>query len=137
MGNPQLWRYLKDQGALKSVKGGERNCQLKMLQELEDKLVAVDLSCWLMQASTNCELAKTFHSPASRSARVLFDRVRCCEHPCKIRYRIARSYWIWTHCTCVKISNPTTCILTNDIYQKQRLQNAHILLWRMYHLSVL
>lgn len=75
MGNPQLWKYLSQQGAVKKVKGEDCNGHNRMIRELEDKMVAVDLSCWLMQASTNSELAKTINSPASRCAKVVFDKV--------------------------------------------------------------
>lgn len=55
-------------------------CLLLMLLQVENKVVAVDLSAWLMQAQSQPALLEHYDSPYARAAKVVFDRVswRCC-----------------------------------------------------------
>lgn len=48
--------------------------------QVENKVVAVDLSAWLMQAQSQPALLEHYDSPYARAAKVVFDRVssRCC-----------------------------------------------------------
>jgi hypothetical protein len=48
--------------------------------QVENKVVAVDLSAWLMQAQSQPALLEHYDSPYARAAKVVFDRVskHCC-----------------------------------------------------------
>jgi hypothetical protein len=50
-------------------------CLMLMSLQVENKVVAVDLSAWLMQAQSQPALLEHYDSPYARVAKVVFDRV--------------------------------------------------------------
>lgn len=75
MGNPQIWKILDANGLVKKIQPQEPNGQQRISREVEGKLVAVDLSLWLMQAISSAELTRHIHSQNARCAKVVFERV--------------------------------------------------------------
>jgi hypothetical protein len=88
LGGSQRWAALGDSG------GGEPAAEqhqfavlcavhvqrlMLMSLQVENKVVAVDLSAWLMQAQSQPALLEHYDSPYARAAKVVFDRVsrRC------------------------------------------------------------
>lgn len=49
--------------------------------QVENKVVAVDLSAWLMQAQMQPALLENYDSPYARAVKVVFDRVSCHHRP--------------------------------------------------------
>jgi hypothetical protein len=60
-----------------------------MSLQVENKVVAVDLSAWLMQAQSQPALLEHYDSPYARAAKVVFDRVsrhRCWGRTCNAEF---------------------------------------------------
>lgn len=73
MGVQNLWRILDKGGAVVKIKGDTHFKQITAA--VEHKVVAVDLSAWLMQAQTQPALLANYDSDYARAAKVIFDRV--------------------------------------------------------------
>lgn len=76
MGVQNLWKVLEKGDAVVKLKGSDQFQQIT--EAVENKVIAVDLSAWLMQAQTQPALLANFDSPYARAAKVVFDRV---SHP--------------------------------------------------------
>lgn len=73
MGVQNLWKVLEKGDAVEKLKGDTQFRQIAAA--VENKVVAVDLSAWLMQAQTQPALLANYDSPYARAAKVVFDRV--------------------------------------------------------------
>ena len=71
MGVKQLWKLLKNADL---VENWDASTVPALAQELEGKVLAVDLSMWLMQASEQVALTPHFNL-AEGAAKVAFERV--------------------------------------------------------------
>ncbi len=74
MGVTNLWKALEKGGAVDSLDGATGHQQI--VEAVENKVVAVDLSAWLMQAQSQPALLEHYDSPYARAVKVVFDRVR-------------------------------------------------------------
>lgn len=70
-----LWVSLSKGCAVQSLNGSVPEEQARILAEVENKVVAVDLSAWIMQAQTQPALLEHYNSPFARALKVVFDRV--------------------------------------------------------------
>lgn len=79
MGVTNLWRSLEHGGAVWRLDGSTPAQHEALTAELEGKVLAVDLSVWIMQAQTQPALLENYHSPHARALKIVFDRVgvRC------------------------------------------------------------
>eukprot|EP00878_Enallax_costatus_P013056 GHUV01013642.1.p1 GENE.GHUV01013642.1~~GHUV01013642.1.p1 ORF type:complete len:422 (+),score=113.94 GHUV01013642.1:479-1744(+) len=81
MGVQNLWRVLDKGNAVVKLKG-ETNFK-QIVAAVENKVVAVDLSAWLMQAQTQPALLANYDSAYARAAKVVFDRsIHWLRHGC-------------------------------------------------------
>lgn len=76
MGVTHLWRSLEKGGAVSRLDGAQPDQHEQLAAEVEGKVVAVDLSAWIMQAQTQPALLENYASPHARALKVVFDRVR-------------------------------------------------------------
>jgi hypothetical protein len=88
MGVSNLWKALDKGGVVSVLNGGHPTDHAEIIQELENKVIAVDLSAWLMQAQGQMALVEHFASPQARCLKVVFDRVSVCTAA-----RAAASLW--------------------------------------------
>lgn len=77
MGVLNLWKALERGGAVEELVGSQAGQHAQIVEALENKVVAVDLSAWLMQAQSQPALLEHLDSPYARAVKVVFDRVRC------------------------------------------------------------
>lgn len=70
-----MWKILDADGLIRKIKSQEPNGQQRISREVEGKLVAVDLSLWLMQAINSADLTKHVHTQTARCVKVVFERV--------------------------------------------------------------
>lgn len=75
MGVQNLWKALSKGGAVESLEGNQPGHHARIVQAVENKVVAVDLSAWLMQAQSQPALLEHYDSPYARAVKVVFDRV--------------------------------------------------------------
>ena len=78
MGVQNLWKALSKGGAVEALEGSQPGHHARIVEAVENKVVAVDLSAWLMQAQTQPALLEHFDSPYARAVKVVFDRVSSC-----------------------------------------------------------
>lgn len=71
-----LWKALGP--AVEALDGSQPGQHDRIVEAVENKVVAVDLSAWLMQAQTQPALLEQFDSDYARACKVVFERVRCC-----------------------------------------------------------
>lgn len=75
MGVQNLWKALEKGGAVEKLEGSQAGQHERIVDAVEGKVVAVDLSAWLMQAQSAPALLEHFDSPYARAVKVVFDRV--------------------------------------------------------------
>jgi flap endonuclease GEN len=73
MGVKQLWPLLEEANVVERWSGSDPASLRSLAAELEGSVVAVDLSMWLMEATTQGALAPHF-SPVESAAKVAFER---------------------------------------------------------------
>ncbi|KAK9836481.1 hypothetical protein WJX74_001392 [Apatococcus lobatus] len=74
MGFKEIWNLLRSDGRLVELVGVEDHSQIA--KEVEGKVIAVDLSFWVVQASTQPALQEVFrNSPSEACLKVVFERV--------------------------------------------------------------
>lgn len=76
MGVQNLWKALAKGDAVQQLDGSRPGEHAAIVQAVEHKVVAVDLSAWLMQAQTQPALQQHYDSPFACALKVVFDRVR-------------------------------------------------------------
>ena len=74
MGVSELWSLLKSVGNVQSISASE-GAHTTIVQELQGRAVAVDLSGWVVQATCQPDLAQAFNDPDSQALSVSFNRV--------------------------------------------------------------
>lgn len=84
MGVSELWSLLKAVGNVQHFLGSE-GAHSTIVQEVEAKSVAVDLSAWIVQAICQPELAQAFGHPDHQALSVSFNRVCPSRKPTHIR----------------------------------------------------
>ncbi|WIA12096.1 hypothetical protein OEZ85_012172 [Tetradesmus obliquus] len=72
MGVNNLWKALGT--AVQTLEGHTPGQHAEIVEAVENKVVAVDLSAWLMQAQSQPALLEHYDSPYARAAKVVFDR---------------------------------------------------------------
>ncbi|KAF6255043.1 PIN domain-like protein [Scenedesmus sp. NREL 46B-D3] len=72
MGVNNLWKALGS--AVQTLEGHNAGQHAEIVDAVENKVVAVDLSAWLMQAQSQPALLEHYDSPYARAAKVVFDR---------------------------------------------------------------
>ncbi|KAK9818436.1 hypothetical protein WJX72_012549 [[Myrmecia] bisecta] len=73
MGVSHLWQLLREEGLVATWKGNEGQ-HTAIAPEIDGQAVAVDLSLWLMQASSQPDLIANFPNPEERCLKVAFER---------------------------------------------------------------
>ncbi|KAK9866620.1 hypothetical protein WJX84_011606 [Apatococcus fuscideae] len=74
MGFKEIWNLLRSEGWLTELAGVDDHLQIA--KEVEGKVIAVDLSFWVVQASTQPALQEVFrNSPSEACLKVVFERV--------------------------------------------------------------
>ena len=74
MGVSELWALLKSVGNVQYLTGNE-GAHTAIVQEVQARAVAVDLSGWVVQATCQPDLAQAFNDPDSQALSVSFNRV--------------------------------------------------------------
>lgn len=74
MGVSQLWSLLKSLGNVQSISASD-GAHTTIVQEVQGRAVAVDLSGWVVQATCQPDLAQAFNDPDSQALSVSFNRV--------------------------------------------------------------
>lgn len=74
MGVQNLWKVLENGNAVTKLRGDTQFNQIAAA--VENKVVAVDLSAWLMQAQTQPAMLAHYDSDYARAVKIVFDRVR-------------------------------------------------------------
>lgn len=75
MGVQNLWKALAKGDAVQTLNGSKPGEHSQITEAVENKVVAVDLSAWLMQAQMQPALQEHYDSPYARAVKVVFDRV--------------------------------------------------------------
>lgn len=75
MGVQNLWKTLSKGGAVEVLEGQQPGHHARIVEAVANKVVAVDLSAWLMQAQTQPALREHYDSDYARAVKVVFDRV--------------------------------------------------------------
>ena len=75
MGVKTLWQLLEAEGLLAHWRGSDAQEHRLIVEEVEGKVVAVDLAMWIMQARESGALAEHF-TPEEAAAKVALERVR-------------------------------------------------------------
>jgi len=75
MGVQNLWKTLSKGGAVEVLEGQQSGHHARIVEAVANKVVAVDLSAWLMQAQTQPALREHYDSDYARAVKVVFDRV--------------------------------------------------------------
>lgn len=98
MGVANLWKALEKGGAVTKLDGAQPGDHARILQELENTAVAVDLSAWLVQATTQQALVGVLDSPQACVLKVVFDRVSsdaeatACQHNVRDWLQLRQAY---------------------------------------------
>lgn len=74
MGVSELWTLLKGEGVAQLWSASE-GTHAHLVEEVEGKTVAIDLSAWIIQAACQPNLAEVFSDPDSQALIVTFNRV--------------------------------------------------------------
>ena len=74
MGVSELWTLLKLEGVTTACSGRDGN-HSAVVQEVEDTAIAIDLSTWILQATSQPNLVEVFQDPECRALIVTFNRV--------------------------------------------------------------
>ena len=74
MGVSELWPLLKAVGVT-HVWSGAEGTHAHVMEEVENKAIALDLSAWIVQATCQPNLAEVFSDPACQALIVSFNRV--------------------------------------------------------------
>lgn len=74
MGVSELWSLLKSVGNVQYLSASE-GTHGAVVQEVQARAVAVDLSAWVVQAMCQPDLAQAFNDPDSQALSVSFNRV--------------------------------------------------------------
>ena len=74
MGVSELWPLLKAVGVTHMWSGGE-GTHAHVMEEVQNKAIALDLSAWIVQATCQPNLAEVFSGPACQALVVSFNRV--------------------------------------------------------------
>eukprot|EP00879_Flechtneria_rotunda_P023086 GHRR01024405.1.p1 GENE.GHRR01024405.1~~GHRR01024405.1.p1 ORF type:complete len:135 (+),score=39.50 GHRR01024405.1:865-1269(+) len=83
MGVNNLWKSLVKGNAVRTLEGSVAGQLQQILQEVENRVIAVDLSAWLMQAQTQPALLEHYSSDYARAVKVVFDRtIHWLRHGC-------------------------------------------------------
>jgi hypothetical protein len=73
MGVNTLWKWFSSNGMLENYKGDEANA--KVVSSLQDAVLAIDLSGWILQASKQHTLMEMYSLQLLQCLPVLFGRV--------------------------------------------------------------
>lgn len=74
MGVMQLWNLLKESSVLKVIEGETEHGRI--VAEAEGKVIAVDLSVWICEATQQMDIRQAFEGDDSTlSLKVVFERV--------------------------------------------------------------
>ncbi len=76
MGVGTLWKQLAKAGAVHSLDGAVPEQHERICAALENRVVAIDLSAWLVQAQTQPALLEHYENAYARATKVVFERVR-------------------------------------------------------------
>lgn len=76
MGVSELWSLLKAEGVTTSW-SGRTGGHAAVVQEVENTAIAIDLSTWILQATSQPNLVEVFQDPECRALIVTFNRVTC------------------------------------------------------------
>lgn len=76
MGVSGLWQVLEEQGAVTTLGINQPGGHAAVARLVDGQAVAVDLSQWLYQATSQPALAGLYEVPEARCLKVVFDRVR-------------------------------------------------------------
>jgi hypothetical protein len=83
MGVKHLWKALERGGTVETFDGADPAQHAAIMDELEGAAVAVDLSAWLVQATTQPALMEAYHSEYACVLKVVFERtVHWLRHGC-------------------------------------------------------
>lgn len=63
-----------------SLSGGTRGDYERILKEVHAKVLAVDLSVWLMEVKSLPKLRQSFPTEMAAFLKVIFDKVAICKH---------------------------------------------------------
>ena len=74
MGVSELWSLLKSVGNVLSISASE-GAHATVVQEVQGRAVAVDLSGWVVQATCQPDLAQAFNDHGIQALSVSFNRV--------------------------------------------------------------
>ncbi|KAL0048711.1 hypothetical protein WJX82_009391 [Trebouxia sp. C0006] len=74
MGVSELWPLLKAVG-ITQVWSGLEGTHAQVVEEVDNKSIAIDLSAWIVQATCQPNLAEAFSDPTSQALIVSFNRV--------------------------------------------------------------
>lgn len=74
MGVSELWSLLKSVGNVQHLSGSEGK-HTAIVQEVQARAIAVDLSAWVVQAICQPDLAQAFNDPDNQALSVSFNRV--------------------------------------------------------------
>ena len=66
-------KLLRDEGLVETIEAEDRDAHPDLLRRVRGKTVAVDLSIWIFEATSQRELAEIF-TPAGQVAKVVFER---------------------------------------------------------------
>lgn len=75
MGVSELWTLLKSEGTTTSWSGRD-GAHADVVKEVENTAIAIDLSTWILQATSQPNLVEVFQDPECRALIVTFNRVR-------------------------------------------------------------
>ena len=74
MGVSELWSLLKSIGNVQSISASEGS-HAEIVQNVEARAVAIDLSAWVVQAMCQPDLAQAFGHADDQALTVSFNRV--------------------------------------------------------------
>ena len=73
MGVRELWTLLRSANLVSESHGSSDHPEI--LEQVQGRVVAVDLSQWIFHANSQPELLATFTTPEARCLKVAFERV--------------------------------------------------------------
>ena len=83
MGVSELWSLLKSEGITTSWPGRD-GLHAQIVREVENTAIAIDLSTWILQATSQPNLVEVFQDPECRALIVTFNRV-CSAVPASVQ----------------------------------------------------
>jgi hypothetical protein len=83
MGVVQLWNVLQGEGLVESLSGSVPEEHRRLVDEVDGKVLAVDLSVWIMQATAQTALFELF-TPEEAAIKVCLERVSSRGGPSKM-----------------------------------------------------